>query len=408
MLLRWLLVLFSFSLLVSQTAMDVFAGLVCLVTLYTGYRWREQNSHHTIRNSSGADWLLLAWVGVVFVSYLSTGFAYDNWWLEILNFKWLVVFYLLLAAIRYVQPKVSILPVVATVFGVCCLYAIVVWFLGFDPVRPGEALESLPDGTLRTGGFLSQPIVFAHLYQLPLCLIFASWLMVSRWRDRSQWILSASLVLGLVAILFSFSRGAWISLAAAMLVMTYLRSRRVAFLFVIVSVVLFGAFYKLWPNFHQRIQYAIKGGDAERVWIWKANLQIWQEHPIFGIGYEANKEASKDYLEKLGAPPETIISHAHNQYIHMLAGTGVVGLLIYLAVLGYFLQLSFRVWQSIGSREAPEKGLALGLIGAQVAFIFGGLTEANLEHAKMKYILALIWALVVWMGYEYRILRERV
>jgi O-antigen ligase len=400
--------LFAASLLISQSAMDAMASLLTVTMVWFAYRWRQQRSVHTLVHSMGADWLFGLWILVVFVGFVVQGFPSDHWVLVMLDFKWLIVFYVVVAALMYIRPKEKIWPWMAGVFAVCSLYAIAVWFLGFDPVRPGTALETLPDGTLRTGGFLSQPIVFAHLYQLPLCVLLGLWLSMWQWREKGHWWVLAASSLGAVAILLSFSRGVWISLGVAALVMTAMFSLRMAVIVAAGGASLFAALYSLWPHFHDRIHYALQGGDTERIWIWKANLQMFKDHPILGIGYQENIEALREYYKTVGSPQEFMITHAHNQYLHMLSGTGILGLIVYLAIVIYMLVLATRVWKSISSRDFFHKGLALGVVGAQVAFLVGGLTEANLEHSKMKYALIFVWGITVWLAYEYRILREKL
>ena len=406
--LKVILSLFAASLLISQTAMDVFASIIFLAMAWMAYRWREQRSNRSVWNSMGFDWIFLIWIGVVFAGFAAGDMGNDHWWRALIEFKWLIVFYALLALVIYLQPNEKVLPLVAIIFSICSLYAIGVWIVGLDPIHPGQALETLPDGTLRTGGFLSQPIVFAHLYQLPVCLLVGMWFSMWQWRDSRQWWILLSALLGMIAILLSFSRGVWISLSLALVVMAIMFSLRMAFVLIGAGGLLFFGLFSFWPNFQERIRYAMQGGDTERIYIWKANLQMFKDHPILGLGYQENIEALHEYYKTVGAPKDFMITHAHNQYLHMLSGTGALGLLVYVLILGYFLVLSIRVWKKIGSRDFFHKGLALGLVGAQVAFILGGLTEANLEHSKMKYCLALVWALTVWLAYEYRVLRTKI
>ena len=115
--------------------------------------------------------------------------------------------------------------------------------------------------------------------------------------------------------------------------------------------------------------------------------------------------------QKIGAPGDIVTAnpdHAHNEYLQMLSGTGIVGFIVYMGVFVYFLVLAIRVFLQIGSRQGFHQGLALGLIGAQVAYFVGGLTEANLEHEKIKHTIIFVWALTVWLAQEYRVLRVRV
>jgi O-antigen ligase len=408
--------LFGLSLLMSQTAIDVFATLICFEMLYMGYRWRQQQTTtHSLFNRVGIDWLFLVWFLVVVAGFGVQAYANDSWndawYWKLLEFKWLVIFYFLLAAIRFLEPNAHWVKPLAIAFSLCSLWAIIVWFLGWDPLHPDMTLQTFPNGTLRTGGFLSQPIVFAHLYQLPLAILVGLFLTMFRWREKGTWLVGLSVLLGSIAIFLSFTRGVWISLAAAVIVMTFLFNRRMAYGLVATMVVVFLVAFKTVPVFSERVRETIQGGEIERIWIWKANFEMFKDHPIVGIGYGDNVEALQGYYKKMGTPEfvmEAKSGHAHNQYLQMLSGTGLLGFLVYMVIMLYFLILSIRVWYSLGSREVFHQGLTLGLIGAQVAFLVGGLTEANLEHSKIKHTLMFVWALTVWLAYEYNILREKV
>ena len=276
MILQCMVALLATSLLVSQTGIDLFASLMVLVLLWMGYRWREQRSTHTLWNPVGIEWVFVAWFAVVLAGYAVNGFPGDNWYIKLIDFKWILIFYLLLAALRYLKPKESWIRPAAVVFGICNLYAIAIWFLGFDPVHPNDPMLVIEDYTVRTGGFIAQPMVFAQLYQLPLCLFFGIWLMMIRWKEKRSWILGICELLGFIALILSFTRGVWISFAVAILVMTFLFSRRAVTLAILVGSTLFFGAYKMWPSFNDRVHFVFNGGDTIRIWIWKANLEIFK------------------------------------------------------------------------------------------------------------------------------------
>jgi hypothetical protein len=407
LILYWFIILFASSLLISQTAMDVFSFLTSLSVLWLGYRWREQHSRNKLFMSVGWDWLFLAWFVITLIGIAVAGFPGESWKV-LIDFKWLIVFYLLLTGIKYMNPTERLVTPFAIVFAVCSFYAVLVWVIGFDPIFPDRPLQTFANGLPRSGGFLYQPIVFAQLYSLPLCLLAGLFLSYVRWKERGRWWLLTAIIIGCLAILFSFTRGVWISVSLAFLIMSFLVSRRLGFSLLICSLLLFGGLYKFWPGFRDRIEYALNGGDSERLWIWQANLEMFRDHPIIGVGYGQNVPLLEEYYHKIGAPSGLIISHAHNQYLQMLSGTGALGFTVWLTIMLYFLSLAYRVWKKVSARNPFHQGFALGLIGAQAAFLLGGLTEANLEHAKMKYALMFIWAFTVWLAYEYRVIREKI
>ena len=59
-----------------------------------------------------------------------------------------------------------------------------------------------------------------------------------------------------------------------------------------------------------------------RVDLWRAYLQMFREHPWFGIGLLQGDKLLPEYYAKLGIV-QPFVSHAHNVYLQWGAGAGV-------------------------------------------------------------------------------------
>jgi O-antigen ligase len=406
----WFVALFALTLLIGMTPMEISAGLLSLAALYGIWERKSQGARVWSFYFTGFDWIFALWIAVVTAGF-AIHYALDaNTAMRILEFKWIIFLYLLTFVLVRSRLTEDIIPWISVPVGAAGIYTIVLSLIAFDPIK-GETLDAVVEGGLaRSGGLYSHAMTLAHCYGLILCWFFGLSLIYLRYRDRKAgWLLFALIFLGL-GVLVTFTRGMWGAVALAFLIMTFIFSRRLGVLFLFLGVLSFGAMYEFWPSFQGRMDqsFSSTGYDSERVWIWKANWAIFRDHPILGVGYAENEKLMPEYFQKIGAPSDTLVSHAHNQYLHFLAGTGALGLLMYLLVLGLFLRLSFKTWREIPTKNIFHKGLNLGLIGAQFAMIFGGLTEANFEHAKVKYVLVMTWAMVLWLAYEYRVLRERI
>lgn len=124
---------------------------------------------------------------------------------------------------------------------------------------------------------------------------------------------------------------------------------------------------------------------------------IFKDHPLFGAGYGQNKFLLHEYYDKQGLPKDQFIGHAHNEYLHILAGTGALGLLCYLAILGTIFFQAFLVFWRTSSNQSFRKGLALGVLGGQICFLIGSLTESNFEHSKVRFGIMFMWAISIWL-----------
>ncbi|GIL16336.1 MAG: hypothetical protein BroJett040_00870 [Oligoflexia bacterium] len=406
---KWIMILFATSCLISQTAMDVFSTLLVGAMIWMGIRWHQQsNRSHRLFYSVGIDWVFAVWFLIVGLGFLINGSPEAPWLMRMLEFKWVIIFYVMVSAIRFLNPGEEIVKPAAIIFGISCLYAVVIYFIGFDPLK--ENIYLTGEVFKRTGGLFSNPMTFAHLYALVFCWFLGYMLYAIQWREETWKYVFAAVIISGVSLILSFTRGVWIGMAIAAFLMTFMYRKRLGLFLLFVGTVAFGTMFQLWPSFQERMMFHMheKTYDFERINIWKLNIEIWKDYPVLGIGYGENARRLPEYFERLQVPPDTLVSHAHNQYLHYLSGTGVLGLLCYLIVAAYFFILTIRVWRVASSRNIFHQGLLLGLIGAQCEFLVGGLTEANFEHSKVRFVVLFTWAMVVWLAYEYRILREKV
>lgn len=392
--------LFAIMTLVSQSAMDLFSGLfvlssLILISTRTDYRaWMFRRT--------GFEWVAGAWFLATLASLIGgAGLVPDSQWRKLLDFRWLVIAVLVGRHLGYIRIRERTLIFHGIAFSLASLWAILIFVLGYDPLQPGVPLDAFADGTVRTGGFLQQAIVFAQLYglwlMLPLGLVIEDLprLRIIRADSARASILTNAIVLGSIAILLSFTRGIWIAVPLATLVCLSARRWTWALLASLTGAIAVIGMMQVWSALNDRILQAFQGGDSERVWIWTANWEIWKSSPLFGVGYNQNVQLLPEFYEKIQAPSGLLISHAHNQFLHILAGTGLFGITAYTAFWSLILYQGFQTYRRL---DKPYlRGLGLGVIGATTVFLFGGAFESNFEHAKMRLTLALIIGLLIYL-----------
>jgi O-antigen ligase len=192
---------------------------------------------------------------------------------------------------------------------------------------------------------------------------------------REAW--AAALVLG-VGLGLSGSRGAWLAAAAGLLAALPpggLRVRRQLGGVVAAAVVVGALMLAVLPD----VRAPLPHGDREaltsgRDAIWLNTLDIVIDHPLFGVGagavpavytpYRDARMAAGGLHSKAGRDP-------HSHYLQLLAETGPIGLLLFLA--GLLLAL----------RAAPRDA-AMVLLFAAVA----AATLSSIEHRAFWLALA--------------------
>jgi len=222
--------------------------------------------------------------------------------------------------------------------------------------------------------------------------------------------IASSLIL--LALYFSFSRGAWLGAAVAALVMLMAFPRRWSLgigLVVLALVVGFGLIRAgLVPaSITARLADAadfttvtdVRGLNInnsnfaiiERLAHWQAAEAMAQAHPWLGVGI-GNYAAAYPNFSLLNWP--NALGHAHMIYLNVLAETGVIGLAAYLVLWGAIIALTIRL---LGQLSGWQRGLALGLLGAWAHLSAHQIVD-NLYVNNIHFLIAALLALLVCLS----------
>ncbi len=198
-------------------------------------------------------------------------------------------------------------------------------------------------------------------------------------KSRLRIFLILASAVGFLALLFNGTRGVWIAtliLIPAVILIYFenkIKSVGVAFLILLIT----GGIFFATPNLYERFSTITNinmQSNSERLLMWQSALNMFEDNPIFGVGYGQYKFA---YQNKYILPEakERHQEHAHNNILQMLAECGIVGAAAFLFMWGYFSYFSLRAW-------LKEKKVA-GLLFFCVVWgtMLHGLTEFNFETA---------------------------
>jgi O-antigen ligase len=172
--------------------------------------------------------------------------------------------------------------------------------------------------------------------------------------------------------------------------MVLTQSRNV-FLAVFIALIIFGIFYNrkfllsfvivlilAWIFVPSEYQSRIKSiGDTEhpsnksRLMMWDVGMKMFFEHPLTGVADSHIKEVYKLYKTP---ESEAEGSHLHNNFIMILATTGIFGFLSYVGMLlSIFI---FQIKAYLKEKESEvDKALLLGSILVMISFNVAGLFE---------------------------------
>jgi len=212
---------------------------------------------------------------------------------------------------------------------------------------------------------------------------------------------SAARVLGLVAALamigataLTASRGAWMGLTAALLVLIALRWRWGWLASLLATAGCAVAIWRIGPPQVAEMLVASKalGGAEQRLEIWSRALYMLQDFPFTGIGMGAFRQVANLFYPLFLAGPNAEIPHAHNIFLQVGIDLGLPGLIAWLALL---MLVIVCAW--LGYRRGRERadlvltGLSAGLLASQAALVIHGLTDAATWGTRPAVVVWAIW-----------------
>lgn len=377
------------SLMVSKSFSSIVMALVVLTALVTAGKGDEKSSWRKLFHHYGLiTYLWFLWLAWLLLGYLVNGNLGKKQLNEILDFRWILAVYALAFLIRRVEFHPRFL------WGVfLAMAAIYVLDLQMYPdlYNPRYGVE-LP----RISGFFENPNDLAHSNLLFSLIIFSALLNESFEKSsRRRIIFSFFSVLSFFVTFFTYTRSAWFGTAVGALIILMGLYRKRAFASIISGIAVFALVFAFnLGNLKKRTleTFSTHNSTSERLVLWKTHLLIFRENPITGLGYYENVRQIQRYYDRLHVPDTQIKGHAHNQYINFLAGTGIIGFLIYMSIWAWFI---YKNVQQVLGHPGKERWLQWGCLGGQIGFLIAGIGECNFEMSISRYVLLVIWSIVL-------------
>ena len=214
-------------------------------------------------------------------------------------------------------------------------------------------------GILATAAMMIAPQVVARRSLLP-----------------SRWLTLGIFALVALALLLTFSRASFLALGAGLLMIAFLRYRRL-----FPALLVAGLIFLLLPQtqaYISRLVQAFQGADLAtqmRIGEWTDSLQVIGRYPVVGVGFT-------------GAPEIDIYANVANMYLMMANQIGLTGLMIFLATMLGVFAYGHRAWRF--ARGSPEfAAIHLGFHAA----LFTGLVNAvaDLYFFRLDFQSSITW-----------------
>ena len=160
------------------------------------------------------------------------------------------------------------------------------------------------------------------------------------------------------------------------------------------------AYHRMPRRQRERVDTVLRFQDPyaqERQLHWRTVQDLFREAPVLGNGYGSfrvtslERMASEWYLQAAGRRQGMLVpGYAHNEYLQVLADTGVIGGALFFVMLG--LGCGLAGWVSLRAEQAIWRRLGLGITVAFIAFLFQNFFGVTFRQTGA---VTLFW---LWVG----------
>jgi probable O-glycosylation ligase (exosortase A-associated) len=262
----------------------------------------------------------------------------------------------------------------------------------------GHNVRGIPGASLGDNNLLALGMVML----LPLWLYLAKY-SVYRW---VKWGYLGGFALCILAVLGSNSRGGFLALSILGL-WYWVTSPRKLVSAIFVAIVAAGVVHFAPDRWFDRIATIKEAGDDQsfmgRVAAWKVSVNLANDHPLFGGGFDASQVAAiweqykhtPNFID-IEVPASIAFKAAHSNYFQLMGDLGYVGLFLFLTLLAsaYITrwQIHGLVKRTSGS-NAWASDLSTAITLSLVAYMAGG-AGVSLAYFELVYLQIVMLSII--------------
>lgn len=229
---------------------------------------------------------------------------------------------------------------------------------------------------------------------LPFCLF----LLLTEREKYKKIIYGIGLIMGIGAVIVSFSRGGFVGLVATLAVVWLVSPRKIVSLAVVLVIVIgmfaFGS-ERYWAEI-STVTDTSESTAEQRINSWKAGWSMFLSHPL-GVGGNNFPVLFPEYQ-----PPEMRRNMwgrvAHSLWFTLIPETGIIGIWIYFTLLFYNIKDLFFLKNLVNQRSDDDAGylhgFALACLASLAGYFASGTFLSVLYYPHYWYITGFIVAAV--------------
>lgn len=269
-------------------------------------------------------------------------------------------------------------------------------FIGEAPIQ-GESRPTV----WRVMGTLGHPNRLAMYLEILLPLCFGFYLLEKQFHKRM--FILVIFGLGVLALIMTGSRGAWISFFVAMVVFFYfavkqkhVKKSSLVGTGLLGLIIILGVSLLFTEMIEERLFGEDHGSAMSRIPMIQIAINLIRAHPIGGVGINNYQVEMKKYNDTiLGRRFRTIPRPVHNMYLLVMGETGIIGFAAMLLVLMLFGLIAAK---NARSEDPTISVINAALFGGFLAMCIHGLVDKHPPGGyPLFYVIMAIVAATAWI-----------
>jgi len=259
------------------------------------------------------------------------------------------------------------------------IYALTIYFSNFDFIRFEARASALFAGANTLGGMMVFSIIWTLTY------------FIHTDGKRKLW-LGLALLLMILALIFSFSRGAWLGAVGAMISYGFWekKARPKLVIALLIAIVLFFSI----PLLRTRLASIVNlfhPLTQERLYIWRTTWNMMKAHPLLGVGMSNYSLIYEKYM--IEGAEITHPSSAHNIFLNIWVEGGLLALLSFVGIVIITFIKGFRLIRSL---SGLSRAVAIASFSALLGILIHNQVDCTLYSMHVGPVFWLLVGMIIY------------
>jgi putative inorganic carbon (HCO3(-)) transporter len=243
------------------------------------------------------------------------------------------------------------------------------------------------EGVRRVLAVYGSPNNLALYLDRALPLVIALALFVDVRRRRITYALAAIPIA--LAVYLTYSRGAYLGIAAGLLLIGLFSGRRVRL--AVAALLVIGVIALIPFSQTERFKSLFQEGTGTgffRVSVWESGIAMIRDHPVLGVGLDNFLYEYPKYIQP-DAWREPNLAHPHNIVLDFWVRLGIGGVV----ALGWLLFEFYRA--GLKRLAGANRALVLGLMASMIAALAHGMIDAAYFYVDLAFVFMLTFGVMM-------------